>query len=287
MARMSPPSADAPPLHRFGPADAPVLLRLSEAVAWAPTVEDWRCFAEGGQVFGHVADGLPVSAAALFDYGSLASVGMVQVHPGHQGQGLGRALMQACRAATAAPLLLVATPEGERLYAGLGYRTVGRVHKLFRDGNAAAGRPPEGLRIRTLAAADLPAAAALDRQAFGADRSRVLAARFRQATRGLLLHDAAGRPLGYGLGVPQRHILICGPVVAPDAAAALALLLQLAAGWPATARIDIPERHGGLLSAALAAGFREVDRPPVMLLGADALPGRRELLFGLGAQAIG
>ena len=279
---------------RLGPSDAPALLALAERVGWEPTLDDWRFFGTAGRLHGHLTPaGRIVSSAVLLDYGpALASVGQVIVDPDWQGHGLGRAIMDACHddlPRPGTPITLIATRDGERLYGRIGYRTVGRVHKCFAEvpvdpGSAA---PPDGGVLSALRPPGLEAVARYDAAAFGADRPGVLPARLRQSLGGLVARDRAGGIAGYGLRVPQRRLLVVGPIVAADPAVALALIVRLAAGWDGIARLDVFERHAGLYADLRARGFREVDRPPVMLRGGAGLPGDRGRLFCIGSQSLG
>jgi hypothetical protein len=76
-----------------------------------------------------------------------------------------------------------------------------------------------------------------------------------------------------------------GPVVAPDAEGAAALILHLAED-EASVRIDVPVGQQKLIAGLVASGFEVGDVAPVMLLGGDHLPGRREWLFATANRAI-
>ncbi len=278
----------------LGESDIPALLDLTASIEWDFTAADFHTMLASGKMFGHrTPSGGLASAAAIFPYGDrFASAGAVMVSPHHRRQGLGRAVMLRCFDALPHPLppvMLIATPEGERLYATLGFRTIDHVHKLI------AGRPPAPIGIALpdshslgpLGPADRDAVRRVDRRAFGADRGRFLAARIAQARTGGVLRRADGAVVGYGLAVPQHDLLVIGPVVAPDGDMAAALIAHLGADAAGPVRIDVPAEHRLLWQALPGWGFEPIDVPPVMLLGGDRLPGDRETLFAIASQAFG
>lgn len=286
-------------LCELGPDDSAVLLALSDAVDWDFTPGDFATAFAGGRLCGHKdAGGRLVSAAGIFGYGpALAWVGIVMVHPAMQRRGLGRAVMQWChdvRPEPEAVTVLIATTEGERLYEPLGYRTVERVYKAFAPApiDAAGWSPGEGLRVEPLrvgSVADdvLAHCVALDRAACGGEREAFLRARIAQATQGLLLRDDGGRPRGYLLGVPRESYLTVGPLVAPDARAAAALIAALGAGHRGQLRIDVPCEKADLTGLLPELGFVLDSTPPVMTLDGRPLPGGWPGYYAISAQAFG
>ena len=92
---------------------------------------------------------------------------MVLVHADFRGRGLGRQLLskalELARQRAVRTIQLDATDMGRPLYSSFGFRDEQPVERWTRDGSGSAGAP-YGL-----------ADPAMDRRAFGADRSRVLA----------------------------------------------------------------------------------------------------------------
>ena len=283
-----------PRLTELAPEDLAALLALTAAVDWDFTAGDFETAFASGRLCGHKDDsGRLLSAAGIFGYGeTLAWVGAVMVHPAMQRRGLGSEAMRWCHEVLSEPqavVALVATDEGEQLYNRLGYGTVERVHKAFAEGplDSAPWPLPGGFAIEPLAADDMELCLEPDRRALGGERAAFLRARLAQSEAGLVLRDSGGRPRGFVLGVPRAGYLVVGPVVAPDAAAAAALIAALGAGHRGTLRIDVPTRHAALAERLPALGFREAGRPPVMTLEGRPLPGGLPGYYALSSQAFG
>jgi len=266
------------------------LLALSTSVGWPHTIEDWRTVLAAGSVVGHREGEVIVSSAAVFPYGEpmvppIASIGMVLVRPDHRGRGLARALMVRSLADLPAScaVTLVATVEGFPLYRSLHFETVGEVDRFVGREVAGAERVTP---FAPVGARDLDAICRLDAEAFGADRRRMLGARLAQASGSALATDG-GQPVGFGLAVSQREWLLVGPIVAPDAETAAALVGHLAAGHSGVCRVDVPTSQERLPDLLAARGFARMSRQPTMLLGARALPGHRERLFAIASAGFG
>jgi GNAT superfamily N-acetyltransferase len=267
------------------------LVTLSERIQWDYSRAEVRNFFAVGTVYGHRChDGHLVSCAGVFPYGSdLASIGIVIVSPEFQGQGLGKALVSHCLSQTnRTPTTLISTAEGLRLYQSLGFETVAYLHKLSSDTPVTIRfEKPRAVDIHPMSRVDLEDVAALDRKVIGADRSRFLFNRLEIAYSGTTLRDGNGTLQGFGLAILRHHLLILGPIVAIDEVSALAIVSQLTTGWAGAVRVDVPDCQKGFYSCLLRAGMREEDTPPIMLLNASQLPGQRQLLHAIAAQAFG
>jgi hypothetical protein len=172
------------------------------------------------------------------------------------------------------PVVLAATEAGKLLYERMGFQPVGTLHKMF----AAAWTPLDQARDEGLPG--LARVIELDAAALGARRERFLEARLAQAC------DRAGAPGGFALAVQAPEVRVIGPVVAPDAGAALALVDALARRHAGRLRIDVPSEHAGLVEALQARGF-VLDRVvPVMALRAERLPAGNGTRFAIAAQAF-
>ncbi len=275
-------------LEELGAGDLEALVALPASVGWLDSVADWRTLLACARVFGHRDDaGAIVSCGALVDHGEVAFVAKMVVRPELQGHGLGRAVLERVMSAArpGALLALVATAMGAPVYARAGFVEIGRVNKLVAQGAAGPGGADAG-GSEVLGAADVDAVLGLDREVFGADRGRMLRARIAQAREARVLR-VGGRVAGFGLAIAQGELTVLGPVLAPDAAGATALVTALAACAPGALRIDVPAQHAELTVGLGARGFARVDHPAVMSLGGVGLPGARERLFALAAQAFG
>jgi GNAT superfamily N-acetyltransferase len=275
-------------LRPLAASDLPAAQALSAAVGWPHRVEDWRFVHGLGFGFALEERGGLVGTAMAWRYGAgAASLGMVVVAPERQGRGFGRRLL----AATLEELgprrvLLHATEAGLPLYRRLGFHARGTVRQhqgaAFSVGLVA---PRPGERIRPAGRNDVPALSALDADATGADRGPAIAALL-EASEGVVL-DRGGEAAGFALLRRFGRGHVVGPVVAPDAEGAKALIAHwLGSRSGQFLRIDVPDEAG--LSGWLAGlGLPEVDKAVAMLRGGAPTSGSRARPFALINQALG
>jgi GNAT superfamily N-acetyltransferase len=167
--------------------------------------------------------GALVGMVLVYDYGTTCFVALMGVEPSRQRSGVGKAIMAAMcewldRTRAQLPAELYSTPQGLGLYLQHGFVVDGTAGIWY--GHGQAGGDVAGVARAT--AADHDAIAALDRDAFGADRG----ASFRAA----LEHPASSVFIAEGgFAIAQRAAKVLGPVVARDRDTALRLL-RAAAG---------------------------------------------------------
>lgn len=268
-----------PPLVQLTPADAPLLLELSESIGWPHEIGDWQTTLAASQVFGHrAADGKILSSSSIYQFGpTLAALAVVLVREDFRRQGLARAAVARCLDQVAGvPQMLVATPFGQPLYESLGYKISEQIVRLIAENGTSL--PTMGA-VKQMTDADLPRVLELDRAIYQADRSQVLRHRWLQVSGGVMLSDGSG----YAWKIPQRGGLVLGPVVAPNSQDAANLVAHLTAGFPGRIKIEVPERHTELMTILTSARFVVDSSRPLMLKNVDTLPGRREMLFGLAS----
>jgi len=268
-----------PPLVQFTVTDAPLLLELSESIGWPHEIGDWQTTLAASQVFGHrAADGKVVSSASIYQFGpTLSALAVVLVREDFRRQGLARAAVLKCLDQVAGiPQMLVATPFGQPLYKSLGFKVAEQIVRLI----AVEGTSlPLTGRVRPMTDADLPRVLELDREIYQADRSQVLRHRWKQTQGAVMLADGSG----YAWKIPQRGGLVLGPIVATTPQDAASLVAHLTIGFPGRIKIEVSERHTGLMTTLKVAGFVVDSARPLMLNNIEQLPGRRELLFGLAS----
>lgn len=263
---------------------------LTRAVGWPHRREDWALALRLGSGVAAEQDGTLLGTALRWTYGAAdARIGMIVVAPSAQGRGLGRLLTRRALA----PLrrrgvTLHGTEAAMALYASLGFAKLGVVRQL----QGAAIRPGvlalrAGERLRPIGRSDPERLAALDQVATGWDRRRMLAALL-DAGSGVVL-DRAGTIRGFALLRRFGHGHVIGPVVAPDAASAKAMVLHcLATHAGQFMRIDVPEETGlvawllrlGLADAGAVTFMRRGPAPPACRRGQ---PG----VYALASQALG
>ncbi|OWJ69030.1 GNAT family N-acetyltransferase [Inquilinus limosus] len=280
---------DPPPptLRPMTEQDLPALHALTVEVGWAHRPEDWRfVFEVGDGVVACDGAGRVIGSALWWPFGpDFGTVGMIIVSPRLQAKGTGRRLMRwLFDRAGDRVLQLNATPAGLRLYRSEGFQEIGRIHQHQGPVQPVPAVAAAG-RVRPIAAGDWPRIHALDTGAYGAERSAALDA-------------LAARSVGYGYEVdaelqgfslcrPFGRGHVVGPIVAPDEAAAIALLqphLQEHAGR--FLRVDTPD-DGAFAGRLAAAGLARVDTVATMRRGdRPERPGSARI-FGLINQALG
>ncbi|APG88825.1 acetyltransferase (plasmid) [Sinorhizobium americanum CCGM7] len=156
-----------------------------------------------------------------------ATINMVIVDEAMRGRGLGRRLMDAAlRIAGNRPLRLVATAEGLPLYEKVGFRETGRV--LQQQGVVGEMATPAG--VEPANASDVAAIADLDRRAFGADRSDLIASIEAVGEFAVIRRD--GRVCGFSALRAFGRGEVIGPVVAANLNDAKALIAHFIARRP-------------------------------------------------------
>jgi hypothetical protein len=214
---------------------------------------------------------------------------MILVDGAERGHGIGSRIVTAVldRVADIQTVGLDATPSGRPVYERLGFvagSTLARVGGPA-EGASGAGGPTA---TRPVEARDLEAIVALDPEAFGADRSRVI--RWAHARAPALAWCAADQHtiVGYCFGREGDRAVHVGPVVAQNMAAARALVARAAAA--ATGRdimLDVPTAAPGWMAALQDLGLRE-QRPFTRMYRAGARPpGWPELTFAAFGPELG
>ncbi len=293
-----------PPIRRLGPADLKRCVALSLDRGWSPERAKWSLLLAASEVFGVDApDGHGLAGAVVLTrWGpDLASVGMMLVAARYGRRGLGRALMEHLLAAAGedAVVTLFATDMGRPLYEKLGFTPVrrnvsflGRFRPPSNGDNskkrgalgrarrlAPSGEPDSRGLIRLAGRADMPAILAVDRAAFGADRSAIVGRLPGFADRIAVLEDAHG-VAGYAAAWPN-HVTstVIGPLVAPDPEAAVRLIAELAARARTPVRLDLDPDRPELPDWAHAHGLEPVSRTVVMAHGDLKPRGTPERLY--------
>jgi GNAT superfamily N-acetyltransferase len=237
--------------RRLRRSDLAGLMRLKESAGWNQTAADWERLLElePEGCFGLERDGAVVASSTALVYGrELAWIGMVLTLPEQRGQGYAQRMME-CALEFAerrgvARVGLDATAMGLALYQKFGFAPLTVVERWERPELAGAVPPA--------AVAEWEPDPALDRAAFGADRSRLLESLAREG--------AASVPgEGYAMGRAGSQAAYFGPCVARSAEAARQLL-----GWflarqaGAAAYWDILADNHAAVALAEAHGFRRV-----------------------------
>jgi GNAT superfamily N-acetyltransferase len=266
-------------------------LRLSQAERWSHRLEDWQFHFRLGR--GWVAcdeDGKVLGTASWWAYGEqFGTVGLVLVDQAHQGQGIGRQLMNVVMSDAGPRVLqLVATKAGLALYQRCGFRE----HHGIRQHQGTATQLPafaplRDTALRTVSVADLEAVCELDAAAFGANRGQLVSAVFNDGNGSGVLARRNGRLAGFALVRQSGRGTTVGPVVAEDEALAVALIAHQLNTSGGFTRVDVPADAAQLGDWLEAAGIVCVDHVTTMVRG-NVREGRAQArVFGLVSQALG
>jgi ribosomal protein S18 acetylase RimI-like enzyme len=284
LSRPIPVAADGPVrLREVGPADAGQVARiLFEAFAGIhdhhrfPRDFPARAHAEAlvadfiahPGIWGVVAerDGRILGSNFLDERAEVRGLGPITVAPAGQGLGVGRRLMEAAiaRGAGARGIRLLQDAFNTRslgLYASLGFEIVEPVAVM--GGRPRAGAP-EGVEVRPLVEADVPAAERLSLAALGFARTDELRDALAAPHMRPFIAIRDGRPVAYAAGLqffPAAH------GAAETEADMAALIAGGLAQVDGPASFLLPVRQGELFRWALDAGLRVVKPMTYMALG--------------------
>jgi GNAT superfamily N-acetyltransferase len=278
-------------LRRLETHDLGGTLRLSQAERWSHRREDWEFHYRLGRGWAACdADGNVLGTASWWAYGEqFGTVGLVLVDQAHQGQGIGRQLMNVVMSDAGDRVLqLVATRAGLTLYQRCGFReqySIGQHQGTLTQVPPFAPRPDTVLRA--VSRADLDAICDLDAAAFGANRRPVVSAVFDAGGGVGVLAHRDGRIAGFALARPSGRGTLIGPIVAQDEALAIALIAYQLKATNGFIRVDIPKTAVQLGEWLQAAGLPCVDTVTAMVCGDAREEGVEARVFGLVSQALG
>ncbi|MBQ0808987.1 GNAT family N-acetyltransferase [Roseovarius sp.] len=224
---------------------------------WNPGRDDAAAFyaADPQGFFVAEVDRQPVAAISVVNHSeSYAFLGLYLCRPEFREQGIGFALWQhAIVHAGGRTVGLDGVPAQEANYAKSGFVLADRTRRL------TGTFPTEALTLPLAAQADFAALACLDRAATGVSRERYLGTWLRNGpTRRTVLLREGANVIGFATARLCRVGVKIGPIVAPDAAAALHLAHQAAATMAEPlAIIDVPDRCAAFGALLRQNGFVE------------------------------
>jgi GNAT superfamily N-acetyltransferase len=221
-----------------------------------------------------------VAQGALGDYQTAATLAKMVVAEELRGQRWGARLLDGFLAEAerrGMPVGLCATDQGRPLYASRGFEVSGELVILF--GSCAESAAPALPRLF-----DVEEAVRLDREFSKCDRSRMLRARFSEASCAFHI-ERGGR--GFVLAAPQGDHTQIGPVLADSEGGAEQLMLAILAAVDGPVRIDVPSEHARLRRALVALGLREMSVRVEMAWGTARAPWQVPERYALVSQAWG
>jgi GNAT superfamily N-acetyltransferase len=279
-------------IREMAPSDVAAAFRLSRASGWNQTEADWRVLLEEnrGRFVVAVRDSVVVGSGGASCYADrLAWVCMILVDAAERGHGIGSAIVFAVldRVADMETIGLDATPAGLPVYERLGFAPAWGLVRVGGVADVAPSARGAG-EARPVEARDLEAILRLDREAFGADRSRVILwARARAPALAWCAMDE-GRIEGYCFGREGDRAVHIGPLVARSTATARALVASAAGSVPGhNLMVDVSTSAPDWPAALRDMGLRE-QRPFTRMYRAGAAPpGRPDLVFAAFGPELG
>jgi ribosomal protein S18 acetylase RimI-like enzyme len=283
------PVRDGVALREMTAADLAAAHGLTDEIRWPHRRVDWAQAFRHGEGLIAERDGQVVGTGLRWLWGPRhATIGLVVVSPAVQGRRIGHRLMSALlEGLDDRSVLLHATPEGRGLYERLGFTRIGEIRQHQGQAQPAPLIALDaGWRLRPATDADLPRLRELDAASRGMPRDALVDELFRDAVATVVL-DHDGKPCGFAMlrRFGRGHAI--GPVIAPDADGAKALIAHLT-GLNAGrfTRIDI-DFDSGLAEWVESLGLLRVDAPTAMVRGAALQTDPRHRLFAIVTQALG
>jgi GNAT superfamily N-acetyltransferase len=272
-------------------ADIPLGMRLKQLANWNQLPADWDFLIRAGAGGNFVASyqGKEAGTVTTLSYQNRFSwIGMVLVDPQFRGLGIGTALLHQAidQAAAKGAVRLDATPQGQKLYDTLGFKTERELVRLQRP--PLVPTPSPGQEVKWLSNDLLPRLAGLDRTAFGADRMAVLRYLQSNAPEYAFYVEQDQEITGYCLGRGGSAFSQIGPIVAHRPEDARDLLLAALSASPDRAFVvDAPAEKTGWLEELKTLGFAG-QRPFIrMYRGELRHPGEPGLPYAIAGPELG
>jgi len=273
-------------------ADLSAAILLSEQAHWNQTASDWQRLLKLEPLGCFIAytDRRAMGTITTATYQTeLAWIGMVLVHPDFRRRGIATRLMHVAlnhlQRVGVTTIKLDATPAGYKLYESLGFVTEAIIERWEGVARMSSSQDWAGIDEDTRRAMF-----ALDRRAFGADRTEVLESLLTASPVAPLVKmpPADGRSRGYVLARRGSRASYVGPLVATDERVALELLdgmLNQLAGE----KVYLDFHTGfALNSHALAErGFTKQRRLTRMSYGNESRAGTSSLIFAIAGPELG
>jgi len=262
-------------------ADFPEITEMAQAVRWPHRPEDVALLASlgRGQLLRSIETGEAIAVGMWWPFGDLhARLGMIIVHPKHQGRGLGREMVtRLLSEAEGRSLSLLATEAGKPLYESFGFQSTGAVLQIQGELKTV---PDRNSSVTQTGQEVLPEIIRLDKAATGLDRSMMLSALARSGR--IAVHGSAGYAIERSFGRGS----VVGPIVSDTEETAVELFNALAR--PGFVRVDCVSTASCLHNHLVRQGLEPVDADAIVMLRGDAPPIEAGTgLWTLASQALG
>src|SRR5262245_15314904 len=268
--------------HALGTRHLAGCIALYQAANWNQNAADWRLMLEIGRGYGlTLADGTLAATTITLPYGEQFSwVSMVLVLPEHRRKGYATQLLRSALADLeneGRTPILDATPAGREVYRLEGFHdTWGFKRYVVKEHPSSTTTGARALRD-----ADWPQIAALDLEAFGGDRMRLMRALALRHPQAALVCERNGQIEGFVLARDGREANQIGPLVARDAATAHLLLASAIGRVGPPIYIDLVDREAPPIGFSFQRPFTR------MVHGAERAPGNASLVYCPAGPELG
>lgn len=234
-----------------------------------------------------LADGHAAGMGGFVDYGTLAYIGLIAVHPMFQRRGIARAVMQELLdrlMRRGNPLsVLDASAMGAPLYQQLGFVDIEQTYSFTLDGSLPPLPPANN--IRPLHSDEFAALVDFDTAIFGACRADALQTLVSDTRHPVLVCEGSNGEIA-GYLILQSHGI--GPWLAhTDVAAERLLSAALTYSFEGPPRIIVPEANSTGIDLVRRYGFKQQRTLRHMQLGSDQVPGDRSHIYALANFSLG
>jgi predicted N-acetyltransferase YhbS len=271
-------------------------LTLNRNAGWNQTAADWEYFLQASPDGCFVAelDGQVCGTVATISFENrFAWIGMVLVDPKHRSKGIGTRLLEAAIRhlddRKIPTIKLDATPQGKPLYEKLGFVSAYEIERwtLRRTTpGPLAGAVQESTAAISLAM--LEPIFQIDREVFGADRSRLLKSLHGDAPEFTIVNCRGGAPVGYAFGRRGLFADHLGPWMAKDLLSAQHLLeVFLARSTRETLVVDCLKSRDLVSRLLTSRGFTYTRPLTRMYRGPNTYPGQPEVLCAILGPEFG
>lgn len=275
--------------------DVPAGLRLNQLAGWNQTAADWYRFLNASPSGCFVAeiDARVCGTATTISYQHrFAWIGMVLVDPEFQKRGIGTQLLNKAvnylDQRGMPTLKLDATPQGQPLYAKLGFVAEYQIERWILKrlpGNLAGTAKSSFVHLTE---DQLALVLAMDRDVFGADRGFLLRSLHEQAQDFTMCVFDQGAPQGYAFGRRGAFADHLGPWMAQSRTAAEKLLHEfLTRSTRETLLVDCVTPNPFAIDLLRAFGFARTRILTRMYRGTNAHPGNPDSLCAIAGPEFG
>ncbi len=280
-------------IRQMMPEDLDQALDLSVTEGWNQTMKDWRLLLDNPLNVCIVAekDNRVAGTATALNHGNrVAWIGMVLVDKLLRGQGAGKMLLESIieRLNDVPSVKLDATPAGEPLYRKLGFADE---YKIFRMTCNNHLFKPENFSTHGLLPVTKDSLAdilALDRIAFGTDRSYLLENLLTHYPEKAYQVKTSGKTEGFILGRDGSRFNYIGPVIASSTEEARDLISKVLGSLNSQPiALDVTEDKTDLIRWLESIGFIKQRHFIRMYLKSNHWPGRKENQYLISGPEFG